>query len=391
MTDDPEEIWNRAVPVAQARARRNFMANPDYVAPRLRFTEPITLNDSMIAERPWLVNGWLPLGNVTMLSGDGGVGKTLLSQMLATCCAIGRDWLGLPTTPCRALAVFCEDDENEIRRRQRDINTFLGVDWGDLENFKWISRVGDDNALMHWPDRYENAGQPTTLFQSIHNEAQDFGARLVVLDSLHDLFSGNENSRVHARQFIQLVASLARDCDGSVLLNAHPSMSGRNTGTGEAGSTAWNNAVRSRLYFTRPRADDESGGDRDTRTLRRMKSNYSGIGAEVVVTWQEGVFIAHPEPTGALAAIEARAHETAFMTCLDVVTTREQYVTSAKNSDRYAPKAFLRMPEAGGTKLKQLARAMENLLAADKIRLGSVKGPDRHPVKAIIRTVGRDG
>ncbi|MFX7739720.1 AAA family ATPase, partial [Acinetobacter baumannii] len=47
--------------------------------------------------REWIVSGWLARGTVCLLSGDPGVGKSLLGQQLATARWAGRPFLGLPS------------------------------------------------------------------------------------------------------------------------------------------------------------------------------------------------------------------------------------------------------------------------------------------------------
>ena len=44
-------------------------------------------------DREWVIKDWLPKGYVTALYGDGGVGKSLLVQQLATCVATGKPFL----------------------------------------------------------------------------------------------------------------------------------------------------------------------------------------------------------------------------------------------------------------------------------------------------------
>lgn len=61
----------------------------------------------------WLVPGYLPLGKVIMLAGDGGHGKSTLTLNLAACVSTGRPWLGLDyAAPPAAdvLLISCEDD-----------------------------------------------------------------------------------------------------------------------------------------------------------------------------------------------------------------------------------------------------------------------------------------
>lgn len=72
-----------------------------------------TWRDRELPDRKWLVPGWLPIGHVATLYGDGGTGKSLLAQQLMTACAIGSCWLGLQTMHCPAYGVLCEDSCDE--------------------------------------------------------------------------------------------------------------------------------------------------------------------------------------------------------------------------------------------------------------------------------------
>ncbi len=47
------------------------------------------------------VPGLIPAGNVTLLAGDGGTGKSLLAQQLADATVMGGTWLGQPVGPRR--------------------------------------------------------------------------------------------------------------------------------------------------------------------------------------------------------------------------------------------------------------------------------------------------
>ena len=87
---DAEQDWNAAVPLqGNGKGRHWSPANVAYLMPRLKVIDPITLEGKPIPDRKWMVDGWVPQGNVTMLAGDGGVGKSLLAQQLLTCAAIG--------------------------------------------------------------------------------------------------------------------------------------------------------------------------------------------------------------------------------------------------------------------------------------------------------------
>ncbi len=108
--------------------------------------------------------------------------------------AVERRWFGQHTKPCRAFGLYCEDDADELHRRLADIARHYGAELGDLENLQVCSRVGLDNSLMEWKSAWE-AGETTWLHAQVMNYALEFGAQIVVLDSLHDVFSGDEIRR----------------------------------------------------------------------------------------------------------------------------------------------------------------------------------------------------
>ena len=119
-----------------------------------------------------------------------------------------------------------------------------------------------------------------------------------------------------------------------MVLTAHPSLTGRNTGTGESGSTAWNNAVRSRLYLTE--ADEQADGAE--RILKTMKSNYGPKGGELRLRWAKGVYM--------LGSIKRGTAEVVFMECLEAVVREGRNASESKHSGNYAPKLFADRPEA---------------------------------------------
>lgn len=210
----------------------------------------------------------------------------MLAMQLQAAAALRAPWLGIQMEPIKSLGIYCEDDEEELHRRMADIAAHHGCDLNQLGAINLDSRVGEDNLLVTF-DRHDVAA-PTPFYRLLEEQAVDLGVRLVVLDSLHDLFGGDEIKRIHARQFIGYLRTLALRINGAVLLCAHPSLSGISSGTGSSGSTGWNNAVRSRLYLTRP---NEQGAEQNTRLLRTMKANYASRGNSIDITWREGVFV----------------------------------------------------------------------------------------------------
>ena len=187
---------------------------------------------------------------------------------------------------------------------------------------------------------------------------------LWLLDSLHDVFAGDENKRPHARQFINARRDIAIACDAAVIVTAHPSLSGRASGTGEAGSTAWHNAVRSRLYLKTP-PDEE---DEDLRILATMKSNYGRKGREIRLRWTEGVFINIDGPTtGVVASIAKRNVDDVFLTLLGNLAAQDRPVSENPHARNYAPRFFAKNPNRQGFTRKDFEFSMERLFADGQI------------------------
>lgn len=244
-----------------------------------------------IPERQWAVDGWIPSHCVTGLYGDGGVGKSLLAMMLMTCVSAGYNFLGMPTAQSRTFGFFCEDTEDELKRRQHDISANYGSDFSDLGDMHLQSRVGYENILMNFAN---GIGRETETYTRMYEEIRDLGAKFVVIDTAADTFGGNENARPEVRQYINLLGRLALQIDGTVVLCAHPSRSGLADETGSGGSTAWNNTLRSRLYLRRPKMKDgnqENPETADIRELQKMKSNYSSVGDKITLKWIKGSFL----------------------------------------------------------------------------------------------------
>ena len=78
--------------------------------------------------RQWAINGWLGFGHVTLLVGQGGIGKTLLAQQMASCMALGREFVGEVERPFKSLMWACEDDHDELWRRQVYLSRWCNVD-----------------------------------------------------------------------------------------------------------------------------------------------------------------------------------------------------------------------------------------------------------------------
>jgi RecA-family ATPase len=339
----------------------------DPVIPNLVF--PTSLRGKPIPEQDWIVDGWIPVGDVCLFYGDGGVGKTLLSQQLMVCTALGKPWCTLPVHRCISLGVFCEDDNDELHRRQDSIQRHLMTDFDDerLDSMCWWTRKGDDNLLCTFD--YEGKIQLTPLYTAILEAAQKIGARLIILDTAADLFGGNENDRSQVRQFIGALSRLAMTVNGAVVLCAHPSRSGMASGTGDGGSTGWSNSARSRLSLERPKADGDAEADTNERLLTKKKANRSSIGDTIKLRWQDGV-ITSTRPAGLTSSTvlaDALDADRVFLNLVKMADEEGRQVSANPRAGNYAPKAFAKNANRQGYGRREFEQAMERLFAAKRI------------------------
>jgi RecA-family ATPase len=355
-TDALEEA-KAAAPTMNGRAKKPIELLP---------IDPTTLAAIPVPERRWLVPDWIPMARATSLYGAGGEGKTLLAQMLATACTIGAEWLGMPVRKCNSLLYFCEDDLDEMHRRQADINSHYGCTFADLGAMRWLPRLGEDNVLM----TFENGGADhTPLFNFLLSAAKEHRAGLIVIDTLADVFPGNESDRAQARMFAQSVLGyLARETGGASLALAHPSLTGSANGSTGSGSTAWKGTFRSHLYLETPKLEEGDSPDPDTRELRRAKANYARRDEVIPLKWRNGVFVPIQSPTGILASIDRRTADRVFLDLLDATTREGQPVSSNNRSGNFAPKLFARRPDREGYKRADFELAMQRLFAQGEIK-----------------------
>ena len=315
------------------------------------------------------------------MSGEGGVGKSILSLHLAVATVLGRDWLSALPTPGPALVICCEDDADELHRRLDRIvehySATCGATYKELKDMNLLSLAGQD-AVLAAPN-CNGLVQATKLFGRIREAACDIRPRLIVLDNSADVFAGNENDRGQVRQFVTVLRDLAIRANAGLLLTSHPSLTGISTGTGLSGSTAWNASVRSRLYFRRAKTEKDEEPDTDLRVLEVMKSNYGPVGETITVRWKNGLFL----PVGGVSSLEKLAGEQKaeqqFLTLLDRFTRQGRNTCEKPSAPTYAPTRFAKESEARelGIRKADFEGAMCRLFAANRIRLQPYGPPSR--------------
>ena len=206
---------------------------------------------------------------------------------------------------------------------------------------------------------------------------------MVILDTLADLFGGNEVDRAQARQFVGMLRGLAMQFDCTVVLLAHPSLSGMASGSGQSGSTAWNNSVRSRLYLKRITEADgraEVEPDPDLRELTTMKANYGRSGGNIEIRWVDGRFVLSTDPIAANISLDRLSNtkaEGVFLKLMKIYIDEGRSL-SVNPGTTYAPSLFAADERNEGVIKKGFRKAMDDLLER-KIIESVPSGPSSKP------------
>jgi RecA-family ATPase len=329
--------------------------------------------------RRWIVHNRIPAGEPGIMSGDGGTGKTKLAlQLGAAVSAELPDWVGgVVETHGPVLVFSAEEKLKEMHRRMRDVLEHRTLSFKDLRGrLHFICDHSD--TVLGAVDR-NGIVQPTMSLLRLEKTVITIRPALVVVENAAEVYSGNESDRPNVTRFVRsLLGRLTVPCESTVMLIQHPSVSGLNDGTGRSGSTGWNNAGRWRNNFTTIKDDDDG-----LRQLEVAKNNYGPKGEKVRLRWERGVFV----PEGSAGAPQQAAAQNKidqlFIQLLEQRNAQGRWVTPNKAAG-YAPKEFATMPGAEGTTSDAFAKAMERLIAANRIIVETFGSPSRQRQRLIM-------
>lgn len=340
------------------------------------------LTNQQAPTRSWLDDEWLGRNYPTLMPGVGGTGKTLLAQIWMSSLSLGASLFGSPVPPVTTLMLACEDDHDELWRRQERIAQYLDVSLDAFAGrFYLQSRVGLDNTLLT-----AEFGKPllTPLLEELREQAEDLKAGAVVLDNVAQMFGGNENDRHHVTMFMNAITGALPG--RAILLLAHPS---RQAGSEFSGSSAWENAVRARLYLGTKLPDQKEDVDdapSDVRYLCRRKSNYSSKDYRRF-TYKDGVLVPDAiEVSGGLVDnLRQQRCQSLVLAGLKKLRDMGTRATDGASSPQFLPRLLIEYKLADGQSKKDLADAMRHCLLNGQIKRGVVgQYANRTPMEGLI-------
>jgi len=127
-----------------------------YAELRVNGSQPITplpfinvrdWQDKLVPQRRWLVPDRIPMAKVSLLTGDGAIGKTTVAMQLAAATVRGTDWLGgVINEKGPAMFISSEEDADELHFRVNSICTHFNIDCDTLDGLHLHSTVEDDGS-----------------------------------------------------------------------------------------------------------------------------------------------------------------------------------------------------------------------------------------------------
>lgn len=313
--------------------------------------------------RQWTIEQWKPRNAPILVAGAGGSGKSLLVQQTATAESLQRDFLGCMSRQARVLVWNCEDDDDELWRRQEAISEHFGVELDAPSSLYVVSRFKRENVLMG-PVRGTLA--TTAVFRELREQVNDLQVDSLWLDNVAHVFAGDHDDRGEVTMFVNTVCGLVLDRPLDVGFVAHTS---RQQGSEFSGSAAWENACRARWFFGAKLPEQKDAGDEasdpNVRFLARRKSNYSAQD-HMRMTYRGGAF-APDQPAGRISglvrALDEKKAEEIVVAGFRSLRAMGIAATDGKTSPDYLPRQAASKGLSAGYGESELARAMNRLMA----------------------------
>ncbi|CAG23305.1 AAA family ATPase [Photobacterium profundum] len=270
-----------------------------------------------IEHKELIFHNCLPLGEVAMLTGAGGSGKSFSTIHLAVSVALGLSaFIGYnrpfkPTKAGKVVVLGGEDFRDDYKRRVRSVLTAMECNTQSMknrlvENLHITSLVGDDIRIIA-EDR--GSAKLTGFVDNIAREVEELGdVRLVILDPMSAFYGAQENDNHSATMFVNAVNRICKATGAAVLMVHHSSKGSAGSARGASGFID-----RSRTHISlktvaqvKEQAKRKKDGpitveDKNTVIVNLEKTNH-------VKFWEEPIYLKRSE-NGAFTATKPTNYE----------------------------------------------------------------------------------
>jgi len=187
------------------------------------FKHPTDMSGTMV-ELPWLIDGLMIRGGISLLAGASKAGKSTITRQLAMAVSRGHEWLGRKVHKGKVLYLALEEQEYMLSHQLKK----LGLN-------------KDDNILYH-------VGAPNIgdLKDNLTQAIEHYKADLIVVDTMILLAQfENVNDYKDVYEKLSIFRNIARQTDSHIMMIHHTNKMG-----GALGSTAILGAVDCYIRFS---------------------------------------------------------------------------------------------------------------------------------------------
>jgi len=157
----------------------------------------------------WLVESLFPVGGVSIIGGDGGIGKSWIILHLALCVATGQALFGhFPVKQGKVLIIDEEDAKPLIKKRLDKLSKGMG-----MTNRKGIPLSILANESIMIDNKYS--------YERLSNSIIRRKPSLVTIDSLIRVHNKDENSANEMNDVLRRIKALIANLDSSIILTHH--------------------------------------------------------------------------------------------------------------------------------------------------------------------------
>ena len=276
------------------------------------------------------VAGWLPERTTTLLSANGGVGKSNLALQLAVALASGSEFMGLDVMPSRVLVISAEDEARTVHFRVANICADVGLSLSALSDRVVVYDMAQADCVL-WAEH-----GMTERMQWLSDAVERHRAQVVIIDNSSDVYAANENDRSSVRGFMRALNMIAAHHSCACLLLAHVDKASVRMGAGLdtdstfSGSTAWNNSARSRWAMVR---------DGEVISLRHEKCNLGPRQEELRLEFDAAAKVFRRFGTGpasAAAAVLRNGHRLAVLRLIGTACDKGQNLSISAQANNNA-------------------------------------------------------
>lgn len=337
--------------------------------PKLRWSDPTVLaGQAPPPPQPWAWEEIFPAGELSVLTGAPGQGKSYLAMEVAAHLAAGQGFNGKGVDRGGVLALFAEEGYRNNDRRARNVERLLNLPMTSWGGFRWLSADDVDSPELFVADRHDNI-KPTQLWHDLEAEVAASQPRVVVLDNANALLLAEQNSMEVVAAFLSKLQRLCKSYGCAVVLLHHPNKSQESA---VGGSNAYFSKPRSVAHLRELTKDENPSGKPTNRVkLQVIKSNVGRVGVTLDFMKDAGTGVLLPivQPA-AKAPIQADYdRRMAVLAGLDELAAQGRYASPSKHGSYPAGTV---LPETTAVQLEGLTPEQVKGTLADLLREGHV-------------------